>query len=325
MKKIMILDTSVGSLNIGDEIINDSIRKNWPELFSQNYICKYPTHTPPHSWWQQLIHGKQFSLYEDMDYKFLCGTNALYTNMVRPYPTWNVHLWNCGVYKNTILLGVGAGINSKNVNLYTKTLYKKTLSRDAIHSTRDEYTKELLIKLGYNAVNTGCPTIWGLTPEHCLDIPHKKAENVVFTLTSAHGDLKNDQLMIDLLLKNYEKVFFWPQQCSDMYYLKSLNAKGVTIITPNLPAYDNILDCNIDYVGTRLHGGIRSLQHKNRSIIISIDYRAENMAKNYSLPVIDRKNIGDQLETFINSDFKTEINGIDWLKIQKWKSQFNLN
>ncbi len=323
MKKLLILDTSVGSLNMGDEIINDSIKKNWPELYSQNYVCKYPTHTPPHSWWQQLIHGKQFRLYEDFDYKFLCGTNALYTNMVRPYPTWNVHLWNSGVYKNTVLLGVGAGINSKNINLYTKKLYKKILNHDVIHSTRDEYTKDLLLKLGFDAVNTGCPTIWGLTPEHCRQIPSSKSENVVFTLTGAHGDRINDRLMIEILQKNYNKVFFWPQQYSDLYYLQSLNVKEVNVLTPNLPSYDNILDGTIDYVGNRLHGGIRSLQHKNRSIIISIDYRAENMAKNYSLPVIARNNIGDHLEQLISSNFQTEIKGIDWIKIQKWKSQFN--
>ena len=323
MKKVMILDTSVGSLNMGDEIINDSIRKNWPELYSQNYICKYPTHTPPHSWWQQLIHGRQIRLYEDMDFKFLCGTNALYTNMIRPYPTWNVHLLNAGMYKNTILLGIGAGINSKNVNLYTKALYNKILSHDAIHSTRDEYTKELLEKLGFKAVNTGCPTIWGLTPDHCKNIPQNKSNIAVFTLTSSHGDKVNDRLMIEILLKNYENVYFWPQQYSDLYYLQSLDIEGPIVITPNLSAYDKILDGTIDYIGNRLHGGIRSLQHCNRSIIISIDYRAENMAKNYSLPVLRREDISEQLETLINSNFITEINGIDWDLINKWKSQFN--
>ena len=48
---------------------------------------------------------------------------------------------------------------------------------------------------------------------------------------------------------------------------------------------------NIDYVGTRLHAGIRALQHKKRTIIIGIDNRAIEKAKDFNLTVIDRKNI----------------------------------
>ena len=35
MKNVLLLDTSVGSLNQGDEIINISIKKNWSELFEK--------------------------------------------------------------------------------------------------------------------------------------------------------------------------------------------------------------------------------------------------------------------------------------------------
>lgn len=322
MKKVLLLDTSVASLNIGDEIINDSIRINWPELYKHNYINRYPSHTPPHSWWQQLINGKHIRLYREMDYKILCGTNALFTNMFRPYMSWNVHMLNAGILKNTILLGVGAGINSKHINFYTKRLFNKILSRDIIHSTRDEYTKNLLLELGFKAVNTGCPTIWGLTPEHCEAIPKVKSSDVVFTLTSSRSDITKDKLMIDIILRNYQNVFFWPQQYSDIEYLESLKVKGIISITPNLQAYDELLGSSIDYVGNRLHGGIRSLQHKNRSIIISIDYRAKNMAKDYTLPIISRNDIESRLETMINSNFSTEIKGIDFDKIKEWKSQF---
>ena len=67
------------------------------------------------------------SLYEEADYKFLCGTNALYTNMLRPMPTWNINIFNYGLFKNTICLGVGLGVNSKKVNFYTKKFYHLSL------------------------------------------------------------------------------------------------------------------------------------------------------------------------------------------------------
>lgn len=67
---------------------------------------------------------------------------TLYTNMMRPLPQWNIYPWNASFFKDTILLGVGAGINSKSINVYTKYLYKKVLNKNYIHSTRDEYTKK---------------------------------------------------------------------------------------------------------------------------------------------------------------------------------------
>lgn len=325
MKTILILDTSVASLNQGDEIINISIKNNWNDLFEKNYIMKLPTHTPVYTPFQCfLYYTKKLNVFKNADYKFLCGTNALYTNMLRPLPSWNINIFNCGMIKNTICLGTGLGVNSKKVNFYTKLLYKKVLSRDFIHSTRDEKTKEFLESLGFKAINTGCPTLWGLTPEFCKEIPTKKSDNVIFTLTSYESDRKNDQIMINILKKRYKKVYFWPQSIWDMEYLKTFSGvEDVIIIAPNLAAYDKILNNNIDYVGNRLHGGIFAMQHKCRTIIISIDYRAKEMAETYSFKSISRDEISDKLDNLIELEWKTKIDGLDFEKINKWKRQFD--
>ena len=323
MKKILLLDTSVATLNTGDEIINNSIRKNWPELFDCNYIYRYPTHTPPHSWWQQFFFSHKLYGYKNADFKFLCGTNALYTNMVRPLPVWNMHYLNAGMYKGTILLGVGAGINSKSLNYYTRKLYDKVLNHDYIHSVRDEYTKDMLEDLGFKVYCTGCPTLWGLTDDYCADIPRKKADSVVFTLTSYNADRTNDKAMFDILKRNYEKLFFWPQTLDDLGYLESLGVDGYLVIAPNLDAYDRLLEStDVDYVGNRLHGGMRALQHKKRTIIISIDYRADNIAKNHPLTVVKRELLVEQLEEMIINDLPLIVSGIDFDLVEKWKSQF---
>lgn len=323
MKRVLLLDTSIATQNIGDEIINDSIRLNWKDLYEKNYICKFPTHTPPYSWWQQLLVPRKFEILSNSDYKFLCGTNALYTNMMRPLPQWNIHLWNKSFFRNSILLGVGAGINSKSINLYTRFLYHNVLSKNYIHSTRDEYTKHMLENMGYKAINTGCPTLWGFTDDFCKNIPAEKSKKVLFTLTGYQSDFENDKLMIDILSKNYEEMYFWPQTPTDLDYLRKMGDFNVEVITPNLYSYDKILsNNNIDYVGNRLHGGIRALQHACRSLIIAIDYRAENMSKQYRLPVIKRDNIASQLDKFINSSYRTRISGLDFELIQEWKNQF---
>lgn len=324
MKSIVLFDTAVGSLNQGDEIINISIKRNWPELYGDNYIICLASHTPLYTPLQNFLYKSKFEAITKADYKFLCGTNALYTNMLRPRPAWNINLLNSSLARNTICIGTGVGINSKLPNLYTRMLYKRVLSKEYIHSVRDEKTKEFLEELGFQAVNTGCPTLWGITEELCNKIPERKSRKVVFTLTFYTPDRKNDEEMIRILQKNYEQVYFWPQCIQDLEYLRSFkNVDTIKIVAPNLIKYDEILsDQEIDYVGNRLHGGIFAIQHARRAIIVSIDYRAKEMSANYTFPCIERNDISDKLDNMINSVWKTRINGIDHKKIEEWKRQF---
>ncbi|MBQ9782574.1 MAG: polysaccharide pyruvyl transferase family protein [Clostridia bacterium] len=322
MKKVVIFDTSIGSLNMGDEIINRSIKKNWKELYKDNYTIIMPSHTPTFHGWQNLI-MKRNKAYSDVDFKFICGTNLLYTNMLRPEPNWNIFLHNTKNVRGTICIGVGIGKNSKRVNLYTRALYKKVLNKEFVHSVRDDAALKLLQDLGFKAVNTGCPTLWGLTPEFCKTIPTKKSNRAIFTLTCYHADIEKDKKMVEIIKKNYEEVYFWPQTMSDLDYIHSLGvAEGVNVVAPNVESYDEILSAgDIDYIGNRLHGGIFSLQHARRTIIIGIDYRVDEMKKTFSIPSMKRENM-EELDGLINSEWQTEINGIDFEAIEKWKAQF---
>ena len=60
-------------------------------------------------------------------------------------------------------------------------------------------------------------------------------------------------------------------------------------------------DKELDYVGTRLHAGVRAMQKGRRSIILSIDNRAREMGKDYNLNVIERNDIY-KLEEYIYSE-----------------------
>ena len=130
--------------------------------------------------------------------------------------------------------------------------------------------------------------------------------------------------MIDILLKSYEEVYFWPQCIKDYEYMRELTDNNrIKIISPNISGYKNILNnSKIDYVGNRLHGGIFAIQHRCRAIIISIDYRAERMSENYSFECIKREDIPNKLERKINSIWSTKITGIDFDLINGWKRQF---
>ena len=79
---------------------------------------------------------------------------------------------------------------------------------------------------------------------------------------------------------------------------------------------------NIEYVGTRLHGGIYALRHKKRAIIISIDERARGISADTGLVTIEKNNL-DRLPELINSAFETKLN-IPFDEIARWRAQFEV-
>jgi len=316
MKKIMIFDTSVVSDNIGDFIIMDSVNKELKKLFTKDMFFYSFTH--------EKISKATYKLNNISDYSFIGGTNLLSSNMDR-YNQWKINVIDSFFIKDIILMGVGWWQYQTKPNFYTKYLLNKILHKNMIHSVRDSYTESMLKSIGItNVINTGCPTMWELTLEHCRNIPCEKAENVVFTLTDYNKDFLNDQKLINILLRNYKKVYFWPQGSRDLEYLYTLNNfEKITILGGNLSSYDKLLDdfnISLDYIGTRLHAGIRALQKSRRTIILAIDNRATEKSKDFNLKVLPRNQI-EKLERLLRSKFITEIY-INEENINKWKSQF---
>lgn len=321
MKKVTLFNTAVGSLNVGDYIINESGKSALSDIVDGAFIVEYPSHVPVIHSYQSFSKNTHIKYTDSSDYKFVLGTNLLAYSNLRPWPNWNVNIFNYRPYKGLVLAGVGSAPNSKKITTYTKYLYKRILSQEYIHSTRDENTKLLLESIGLKAVNTGCVTLWGLTADKCREIPVKKSNKVVFTLTDYARDEVNDKKLINILKRNYSKVYFWPQGSDDFEYINELGAEGIEVIAPQLEAYRSLLkNGEIDFVGTRLHAGIFAMQHNVRSLILIVDNRARDMQQSYNINAIEREDI-DSLESRINSDFVTEVK-IDLEKIKKWKSQF---
>lgn len=312
-KKILIFDTSIATQNLGDSIILDSVNKSLTGLFPNGRFFNTATH--------ESIGLVSYKLHKMADFSFVAGTNLLSSNMNK-YNQWKVNFIDAAFLKDIILLGVGWWQYQNSPNLYTKLLYKKLLSRKLQHSVRDSYTKEKLANAGIvNCINTGCPTTWSLTPQHCSDIPKVKSDDVIFTLTDYNKDRAADSRLINLLTERYNKVFFWPQGSGDLDYLDSF-ACDVEVLAPSLRSFDKILANteSIEYIGTRLHAGIRALQHKRRAIIIGVDNRAAEIAKDINLPFLARENI-DELDGLIGGQWATTL-FIDFAAIDAWRSQF---
>lgn len=324
MKKIFIFNTWIGSFNLGDKIIMESCNKFFQKNFCDYFYTEIATHLII-----SLFNFKGLGL-RNSKYGFVCGTNLL-----RPMSIFSKkNQWKIGIIfiiyliygkiNNIILLGVGwSDYKYKKFSVIQKWMIKKLLSKQYIHSVRDEFTKQKLNEIGiYNVINTGCVTTWELNKEHCDKISKIKSENVIFTITDYNRNYEQDKKMYEILKRNYKHIYFWPQGSGDLEYIDKLLKleQDYKIISPNFESYIEFLSNNdCDYVGTRLHGGIKALQLKKRTFIIGIDNRALEMSE-IGLPVIKRDNL-TQLDEKINKEYKLSLN-IPVENIEKWKKQF---
>lgn len=281
-----------------------------------------------------MFNNKDFGLLDSNKYIFVCGTNLLKGMKLKA----RRNQWKIGIkflsyilkkkINNIVLVGVGwNSYQNKKLNFLEKYFLKKLLNNGHLHSVRDEYTRKKLQEIGIkNVINTGCLTTWSLTQEHCRKINTYKSDKVIFTLTDYNRDYNKDRKLIEILKRNYKEVYFWPQGSEDLEYVKELVKDNILyeIISPNYESYKNFLEENeCDFIGTRLHGGIKALQLLKRTIIIGIDNRALEMQGN-NLPILKRDEIDDKLDEMINSNFIIKIDSYS-KNIEKWKSQFYIN
>ena len=75
---------------------------------------------------------------------------------------------------------------------------------------------------------------------------------------------------------------------------------------------------DLDYVGTRLHGGIYAMRHKKRAIIIAIDERAREINKSNHLNCMELGEVSTKLEKMVCSEFATQVE-MPFDEISRWK------
>lgn len=314
---ITLFDPGVTTTNIGDEIISSAVRAQLESVFKYEQFYKVSSHN--------YTSLRTFLKIRKSKYKFVGGSNLLSPNLFR-YRQWKLNFRDVISFNDCLLVGVGWQQYSDFIEPLTSRIYKKVLSNNYLHSVRDEYTLSKLKSIGINnVINTACATMWNLDEKHCNSIQTKKARDVIFTLTDYAKDPKNDVYLINTLINNYKNVYFWIQGIKDYEYINTLgiNLNNVIIVPPSLSAYDAILeaDHSIDFIGTRLHAGIRALQKKVRTLIVGVDNRAIEKQKDFNIDVIKRENLVNDLEALIVKDRPTNIN-IPVENIKRFKEQF---
>jgi hypothetical protein len=310
---IALFDPSIASANLGDQIIQDAVHRELTDLLPLEQIITVPT--------QEVISRISIRRAMQASHRLVGGTNLLSARM-RQYKQWQINLLQSFSLHDVTLMGVGWWQYQGKPDFYTKAILRNVLSRQRLHSVRDEYTRKKLASIGIeNVLNTGCPTMWRLTPDHCKRIPASKADAVVLTLTDYHPDPINDTRLIDSLKKHYATVYFWPQGSGDVNYFNSLRRNDLKVLRPSLAAYDELLrDAkSLDFVGTRLHGGVRAMQHLRRSLVVSVDNRAKEISADTGLPIAAR-DACDAIEEWIQQPKECSII-MDWAAISNWKFQ----
>lgn len=310
----VLLDTYMDSDNCGDGIIMENCMLQLSDCMDVAALQHIPTHRLPTEEEKQQLRASRK--------KILCGTNILSGHM-RSYGLWRLGA-DVSPYRETILMGVGFDSRDDSFDGYTRQLLRTILARDGYHSVRDSFSEQKLKSMGIpNVLNTGCPTMWNLTPERCAAIPVVKATNAICTVTDYCRDKANDKALLDILLDSYEKVYLWLQGRDDLAYIQELGYQDKLILVPStLADYDTVLkQSDLDYVGTRLHAGIRALSKGHRSLIISIDNRAECISFDTGLPVLRRGDVCIALKDRLNGNIETII-ALPWENIVRWKGQF---
>lgn len=312
--QVLLFDTSIDTQNIGDEIIAYYSNRALSQIFEMEKVERVPTHILPSA--DQLADVSVAGV------KIVCGTNLI-TPHFEEFSNWKMPNDLKG-YRDIVTLGVGWGYYCDDISKASKFVYKTIFSKRGVLSVRDSYTEQKFREMGIsNVINTGCPTLWELTPSHCALIPKRKSSKVITTLTDYDRDIDADGMMFDILNQNYDEVFVWIQGSHDREYLYSLvDTAGIYIIENSFEAYTAALKMgDVDYVGTRLHAGIHAMNLGIRTIILAVDNRAIEMGKDFNLPVIKRTELSAQLSERINSEWDTMIN-VPFDAIEEWKRQF---
>ena len=191
------------------------------------------------------------------------------------------------------------------------------------HSVRDSYACDQLASVIPKVLNTACPTMWQFTPEHCQSISPRKSTSVIFSLTAWKRHPEHDLDLMNILVRNYKNVFFFPQMKEDYDYMQSFNISGIKVLPSTVHSYDRFLENeDIDFIGTRLHGGIRALQKKHRTLVLAVDVRSTEIGKDTNLAVL-RRGDASGIQTWIDNPTPTNIR-LPQDAIDAWKQQFAL-
>jgi polysaccharide pyruvyl transferase WcaK-like protein len=319
MPKIALIDPgrfdwSRSSPNIGDQIISRASHRELKRIYNDSCeLTSIPSHTQ--------LDEKAYKILDKSD-KVVVGGSNLFWFRLFPRASWPLRLRDVFKLRNVCFMGVGWGSYKISTGPFGRFVCGSILNPTGHNSFRDKYSCKKALELGVpNPIFTGCHTTWAIG-RNATAFTQKKKKQCVFTLTDYAKDPHTDRMFIALLKKMYgqRNLFFWPQGSGDLSYLEQLEIiQPYQVLKGDLPTFENFLrSTDVDYVGTRLHGGIFAMEHNKRSVIVSVDNRAVEMGQDLGLAVVSRDRL-DVLAEVLEGDTHYELT-IPHANIDLWGS-----
>ncbi len=322
-KRICIFDPGMGSApgvpsaNLGDVIIQQSVSRIAGAIFDGAEILHVSTHAYPS---QRTLEAALAC-----DWILVGGSNIV-GSYAYLYREWKLHphqIWR--LRGRAILFGGGWGWYQPRPTLPARWMLNTILSRKHTHSVRDSYTERHLRNLGFsNVLNTACPTLWPLSdrPEVA---GRAAASDALLMVTDYRAHPQHDRALIELLFARYQRVHVWLQGRGDEAYLRGLlrqDYERLRVIPHTYDALEAFLatDIGFDYIGTRLHGGIRCLNAGRRALIVAVDNRAIEMASDVGLQTAPRGDLAAVAAWITRSESVTLRLPVEAMRT--WSAQF---
>ena len=278
--------------NLGDVVIFRAIARCLELLFPGEEICRISSHQPlEESHYESIKAGRIL---------FLGGSNLLSSDVLA-YNQWNFTAqqsdYDSPRFKNGMLFGIGWWQYQEPPTPFTSDFYRRILTGGGLHSVRDNYTADRLRAAGLsNVVSTGCPSMWSLDGI-ASDRTSAWTEECLVTITDYYPCPREDEQFLRLVLDHFRgTVFLFPQGTGDLNYIQTLpvfrkESRRFHILDHSLEKLETFLDTHrVNYVGTRLHGGIAALNNGVPTLILAVDNRAAEMSRSFGLPVVERGN-----------------------------------
>jgi polysaccharide pyruvyl transferase WcaK-like protein len=312
------------STNLGDVVIFRAIARCLERLFPGEEIRRISSHEPlaPHHY--ESLQSSRLT--------FLGGSNLLSSDLLE-YNQWNFASGPADYERlkidDALLFGIGWWQYQNPANAFTAGFYRRLLSPSRLHSVRDRYTAAKLREAGIsNVVATGCPSMWGLDGVRS-NRDSRWTDDCVVMLTDYYTNPADDETFLGIVQGHFEgTIYFFPQGTGDVAYLRTLPAFArmahrLQILDHSLESLETLLRTHpVTYVGTRLHGGITALTHRVPSLILGVDNRATEMARDFHLPVIARKNT-EGLCRWLRGDALFPDISVPQADVDRWCGQFS--
>lgn len=313
---VAIFDPAIATRNAGDEIISDASRAEIRRLLPSAFQATLPTH--------ERVGPRSYRFCWQARHRIIAGSNILCDAMLFDRQ-WRLRPWDTIAAHDMIALAVGWRSYRDRRSPLSDVMLRRVLAKTGLHSVRDEHTRQRLLARGVtNVINTACVTMWNLDTAALASLPRAKAHRVVTTVNVGRENPRDIDLM-RLLVEEYDEVYLWPQGASDGPYIARLLAAvpPIRVVGATLAAYDELLADSepLDFVGNRLHAGIRALQHKRRALIVSVDNRASEIARDTNLPVASFAEGLAALRDRIRAPQPIEIT-LPYEQISAWRAQF---